>query len=261
MSIRKIMFALSLLVIVAILTTATGCNVVTGSGETITRDFDYDNFTKIETGYAFDIEVSRSDSYLVRVTVDRNLEDYLNVSQRGDTLSINLKTGFIYTNVTQKAVITLPDLRRLEASGASKANVSGFSTTESVDYEASGASRINLNQMKSGNTDFDISGASQVSGTLEMNDGQFDLSGASSLELEGLGEDITIEASGASNVVLTDFPVATADVELSGASRAIVNVNNRLDVDLSGASNLKYYGDPRIGSSSISGGSTFSSKE
>ncbi len=260
MSIKKLAIFLSLVTILATLSATTGCNVVTGTGETVTLDMDYENFTSIEAGYAFDIEVTRSDSYMVQITVDKILEDHLNVSQQGDTVYINLKQGYIYTNTTQQAKITLPDLRRMELSGASKAVVSGFSTTESVNYGLSGASRLDLSHMTAGNAGFELSGASRVSGSFDIKDGKFDLSGASSLELEGSAEDITIAASGASKVVLPDFPVDTADVELSGASRASINVSNRIDVDLSGASKLDYIGNPRLGSSSVSGGSSINKK-
>lgn len=260
MSIKKITVSLSLLIIMVILTATTGCNIVTGTGETITLEMEYDNFTKIEAGYAFDIEITRADSCMVSITVDNIMEEYLNVSQQGDTVYISLKSGYIYTNTTQQATITLPDLRRLELSGAAKAAVSGFSTTESVDYELSGASRMSLSHMTAGNTGFDLSGASRVSGVIDIKDGKFNLSGASSVELEGSAEDIAIEASGASNVRLPDFPVDTADVELSGASSATIDVSNRIDIDLSGASHLNYSGEPRLGSSSVSGGSSVNKK-
>jgi len=257
---KKIVILLALALIMAVPAVTTGCHVVTGSGEIVTWDMDYDDFSRIEVGYAFDIEVTRADSYLVRITIDKALYEYLDINHRGDTLHIGLKSNYVYASTTQQAIINLPDLRRLELSGASEAVVSGFSVSHSVDFELSGASEMKLRPMKAGNTSFELSGASEVTGNIEMDNGAFDLSGASSLELEGSANDITIEASGASDVTLPDFPVVNADVRLSGASDAIINVSGRMDIDLSGASEIKYIGNPRLGSINVSGGSTINQK-
>ena len=54
------------------------------------------------------------------------------------------------------------------------------------------------------------------------------------------------------------FPVHNADVKLSGASQATVNLDGRLDADLSGASHLEYIGEPTMGVMTTSGASTVS---
>jgi len=54
--------------------------------------------------------------------------------------------------------------------------------------------------------------------------------------------------------------VVNADVSLSGGSRATINLDGRLDADLSGGSNLLYIGDPTMGDINTSGGSTVGKK-
>jgi len=260
------MFCVALTLIIGVLTGVTGCipgvgPTVTGSGKLASWDFDYRDFTKIEAGYAFDVEITEADSYLVRITADDNLYEHLDISKSGDTLYIRLKPNYNYMNITRKATINLPDLESLGLSGASEAKVgSGFSSSHAVDFDLSGASNADIGNMKAGNTNFQLSGASKASGSVEMADGRFNLSGASSLELDGVASDITIGASGASHVRLSDFSVVDAEVNLSGASDATVNASGRLDGDLSGASKLNYIGNPTLGSISASGGSTISQK-
>lgn len=58
-------------------------------------------------------------------------------------------------------------LRGSELPGASKGDVSGFSSADSLQLEASGASTLNIDDIKAGNTKFKISGASKVSGALK----------------------------------------------------------------------------------------------
>jgi len=265
---KKYTWSSIILIIATFLLMVSGCipgvgPSVRGSGKVVTWDFDYRDFTKVVAGYAFNVDISKADSYLVRISTDDNMYEYLDVSQQGDTLRIGLKPNYRYdySKITRKATITLPDLETLELSGASKANVGvGFSSTHAVDFKLSGASNLDISSMKTGNTNFELSGASKASGNIEMANGSFDLSGASSLELQGSAADIDIEASGASHFKLSDLSVVDAEVNLSGASGATINASGRLDGNLSGASKLSYVGNPTLGSISTSGGSTISQK-
>ena len=260
MSIKRILICITLITIMSVLAVSTGCAMITGSGSLSTNDYSYTDFTKIEVGHAFETEITRADSYLVRITLDDNLYDYLKIGTRGDTLYIGLKPNYTYTKATQQAVITLPDLQRLELSGASKADVSDFTASHSLDFELSGASRMDISDIKAGDVSMEFSGASKATGEIDMVDGTFDLSGASSIELEGSADDIFIDASGASKVSLSDFTVVDVEVDLSGASQAHINASGQIDGDLSGASRLTYTGNPRLGDISTGGGSTISQK-
>jgi DUF4097 and DUF4098 domain-containing protein YvlB len=100
--------------------------------------------------------------------------------------------------------------------------------------------------MKAGDTDFEISGASRVSGSIEIADGRFNISGASSIDLEGYAGDISIETSGASHANLTNLPVSNAAVNISGASVVTVNASGTIDGNVSGASRLTYLGNPAL---------------
>ena len=257
---KKILFSLLLIILIVALPLVNGCQVVTGSGEIITLVMDYQDFTRIDIGYGFEVEVTRADVYLVSVTIDEVLVEYLNIDQSGDKIHIGLKSNYRYANLTRKVVINLPDLRTLELSGGSEGTVSGFSVSHNVDFELSGASRINIIDLEAEDVDLNISGASDVTGSIDMDDGDFDLSGGSRLELTGSAKDISVEASGASDVGLEDFPVDNADIELSGASDAEIYVSGQLKIDLSGASELIYAGHPLLGSIDVSGGSSITQK-
>jgi len=258
---KRVLACLMLGLVLAIPLAAAGCSVVTGSGELATWDMVYTDFDEIEVGSAFEVEVSRADAFLVRITIDKKLYEYLDIDQRGHTLRIRLKPNHIYTDTTQRAIVTLPDLQRLELSGASEADVSGFSVTHTLDFELSGASRMELGHTIAGDSKFSLSGASKVNGYIETDNGRFEVSGASQLTLKGNADNIDIEASGASDVTLPEFAVLTADVNLSGASDAVINVADSMDVHLSGGSELEYIGTPRLGELDVSGGSTLDRRE
>ena len=231
--------------------------VVRGSGNMATNEYNFSDFTRVEVGSAFQVDIEQSDSYSVSVTADDNLFSYISVYKQGKTLKMGLKTAQ-FVNVTIKAKITIPQLSALDLSGAVQGTVSGFSSTENMDIKLSGASVLKLVSISLGDVEFDVSGASHIDGDITANDVNFDLSGASSVQVLGSASDIVVDASGACYVLLDNFAVNNADVSLSGASTGVVNMDGRLDADLSDASRLRYIGEPTMGQISTSGDSTLS---
>jgi len=213
-----------------------------GSVNLVTEEMEFSDFSIVEVGYAFEVEITQSSSYGVDITADEHVEvsrtgedeyerkltfDYIQVSKAGDTLTIGLKSGYTYRSshllrpLTLRAEITMPDLYELTLSGATRGTFEGFNSLHELILT---------------------------------------LSGASSLSARGTANDVLIIASGASHLELSDYPVHNANVTLSGASRATVNLDGRLDADLSGASRLLYIGEPTMGDIQTSGGSTVSEK-
>ena len=235
---------------------------VIGSGNLVTEEMDFSDFTIVEVGSAFEVEITQSDSYSVSITADDNLFDYIEVFRTGDTLTIRLKSGYSYQwPLTLRAEITMPELYELELSGATRGTVEGFSSSHKFVLGLSGASSLTMVDISAGDIEIDLSGASSVTGGITASgDAHFTLSGGSTVGLEGVANDLLIGASGASNLEISDFPVHNANVNLSGASRATVNLDGRLDADLSGGSHLIYIGEPTLGDINTSGGSTVSKK-
>ncbi len=116
----------------------------------------------------------------------------------------------------------MPALAGLSLSGASSGTVTGFRSSDDIDFRVSGASSLRLVDVAAG--------------------------------------DAALAVSGASRVELPDLPSRDADVRLSGASRATVRLDGRLSVAISGASHLEYIGRPTLGTLDISGASTLSGR-
>ena len=252
-----LMLVAAAVVMLGIALPAIGCGnstAVTGSGDLVTKDYDFKDFTRLDVDHDFEVEVMRGDAYEVTVTVDDNLVDSLEVALKGDTLRINLDGG-PYKNTTQRATVTLPKLAAVAVSGSSEASVEGFNSSENLELVASGASSLVLTNVRAGDARFDVSGASDATGAVELGDVSMDASGASTVELKGSGAAASLDASGASHLRLEDFALASAEVTLSGASDATLDVAGALDIDLSGASTLSYSGNPQLGKIETGGGS------
>ena len=157
------------------------------------------------------------------------------VEKRGNTLAISLRPG-AWSAETLQAEITMPALSKLMLSGASRAALAGFSGGE--EFAAS------------------LSGASVVTGDMSAVHTQLDIAGASRVTLRGQGESLEARGSGAGVLDLGELVLRNAVVELSGASRALVNAAQELDAQADGASTVEYIGDPARVSAHAHGAST-----
>ncbi len=197
-----------------------GIGGLTGSGTPVTETMSITGFTSVSAAMGFRVEITESSTYSVRVTVDDNVVDKLRVTKTGDTLSIALDPG-IYTFMSLRAVVSMPDIEGLELSGGSRGSISGFVGLASLDLELSGGSHV---------------------------------------DAEGSAIDLTVDASGGSTLDLEDFPVHDADIGFSGGSSGTISLDGNLDVDVSGGSRLWYVGNPTLGSIDTSGGSSVQKK-
>ena len=89
---------------------------------------------------------------------------------------------------------------------------------------------------------------------------RIDLSGACKIAASGEVESMDISLSGASSCNVSKIEAIRVNADLSGASKAEVNVIEYLFADLSGASKLRYEGDPEKIKSDVSGASSLRRK-
>ncbi len=247
--------ALSMILIMGVL--LAGCTAAIISkevGPTITMHYVFTDFTRIEIGHAFELEIIPADTYSVQIVAGENVLDRIKVEQTGDKLEIGMDSLFFHSYRSPRVKITMPVLRGLYLSGASEGSVTGFRSSDNFELTLSGASELDMD-METGAFVSEISGASEISGYLTATSCDIDLSGASQIKLSGSGGNIRLEASGSSEVTLANFTVNGADISFSGASDGSLDINGRLDVDLSGSSTLEYSGNPTLGELDLSGGS------
>lgn len=228
------------------------------SGHVVTRTFDLTGFERVELN-TYDAEIQQSDEFSITVRVDDNLEEFVEADVRGDALDLSFDPDRrISGRLTLEAVIMMPTVVGLEVTGAGSAEVMGFGATDSLDLVVSGASGVEGTFEATG-VSVVVSGASNIDAEMTATDVDATVSGASSVTLSGSANALDLDVSGASNGGLSEFSVETAAVMLSGASHATVNVEDEIDpATVSGASTLRYLGDPELRNVSTTGASTVS---
>lgn len=210
---------------------------ISSSGNVVTQEVELTGFDRLDISTSFNAVVNRGDDYKVLIRIDENLVERLLVEKTGSTLKIGLKPGTsVEGNVVHEAEISMPVLTGIELSGASDAEISGFTSNNSLTI--------------------DLSGASSLQGDIQAGDTTMDASGSSDARLSGAAGSLQLDASGSSDVDLSEFFVVDANLNVSGASSVTVNLSGRLDVDASGASDVTYLGAPTLGNVETSGSSS-----
>lgn len=209
-----------------------------GSGVDVTRSYPLSGFRAIDVA-AFTLTVTRGDTFAVSVTADDNVFDRLVVDVRTGTLRLGIANQTSLRQVTLRAEVTMPELDALDSACNATVTMRGFSS----------------DILRT----IDLSGASHLDADLHSSQLRLTASGASNVVLRGSATELQVDLGGASNTTATDFAVVNADVSLSGASRAQLQVTGQIrSAELSGASTLRYGGGGAVSGVQTSGGSTIS---
>jgi len=147
-----------------------------GSGDMETRELDLEDFSAIEIGGAFDLDVSFGDYQKVEVTIDDNLWDIFEARVRGDWLKLDWDRS-CRPDSDCRIKIVVRSLEEIKINGAADVNVSNFRGDE-FSYRLSGAGDLEMDG-EVDDLDIRISGAGEADTTdLIAKHVNIDISGA-----------------------------------------------------------------------------------
>ena len=232
-------FFLPCILFLCVLLGATSCDRWEDAGpyDESVAEFGLTNFDGLEMGHAFRVNVYQGNTFRISARGHRPDIADLSVRREDGILKIRFQHGNRNRKYPMDIDVTMPVLRSVDFSGAVKADVTDFEKGDRLIVTLSGASEM------------------RFFGSAKRTD--VHLSGASRLELEGYTDRLNADLSGASVLRAFDYPSYEGDFDLSGASDARTTISEYLDADASGASKLRYRGNPRT-SLRATGGSTIS---
>jgi hypothetical protein len=199
-------------------------------------------FHAINVSGGIDIYLSQGSSEGVAVSASESkYRDKIKTEVRDGVLVIfyekeNGWWGDGVSNKKLKAYVTVKNLDKIHASGASDIYVSGV---------------LKLNELK-----LQMSGASDFKGAVECNKLSIDNSGASDVNMTGTAKESDISLSGASDFKDYNFATDYAEVKVSGASDVKITVNKEISARASGASDIYIKGNGVIRNMNSSGASS-----
>ncbi len=207
-------------------------NVLKGSGPTTNMSPEVAGFDAVDVHVPLRVEINVQPGAKpgVQLSGFKNVIDHIKAKVQDNVLVINTDLNQTWTidgdGVT--VVVTVPSLKGMELHGAPDAYIHGSVTGPSLDINASGASKISVDNVSTDTFDIEVSGA----GDLDVKGGTVKYA---EYEITGAGE-------------VRAYPLQTTEtsVSISGAGSSEVNVSQKLTARISGAGTVKYKGHPQV---------------
>jgi hypothetical protein len=203
---------------------------------------DVKGFHAIDVSNGIDLYLSHGDQEKVAVTAKEiKWRDRIRTEVVDGVLKISLRKEdgdrFHWRdNPKMKVYISFMTLDKLTASGASDVFVDG--------------------EIAGGSLTIGLSGASDFKGAVRVDELFLDQTGASDVVIRGtVGHLTSIKTSGASNIKGYELSTESCSVHASGASDIHITVSKEINANLSGASSIHYKGSPSVESFHSSGAS------
>ena len=234
-------------------------------------------YTRIRIKTTIDAEIVRSETF--SIDTETGPLSPVKIRQKGDTLFINrpwrwFVFGFFFKLSRAHVMIAMIDLQELRVSGNSSAGVAGFSSfnefkltlsetssfggdleTGDARLDISGASQAEFNGSSS-NLFLKVKGASNLTGNLNVEGkAEIAVSGDSSIKLTGSAGNILADINGISNADMDGFSAHDISIKLNKISQGTIKLDGRLDAEVTGASKLRWSGNPVMGTINVASGS------
>lgn len=210
---------------------------VVGSGTAATEQREVEKFVDISVSSAIKLDENVGPAVAIAVTADDNILPHVITEVTGDRLKIYVDAS-CSSKLGVKVNMSTPELRGLRGSGAAKISITNAS-----------GERFRLG----------LSGASECKWKGEVDALAMKLDGGSKANVSGSATRLEANCNGAVKLEARDLTTKSGKIVLGGASTGRVNVSDDLNVTVSGASSLKYAGQPTV-EKNVSGASRVSAE-
>jgi hypothetical protein len=136
-----------------------GKDTIEGSGKMETRTLDLAEFSAIDVGGAFDLEISLGDEQKVVMTIDDNLWDNLEAEVHGNRLELGWDKS-CSPDGHCTVVIVVRELEKVDVHGAADVEINGYRGT-SFEFNVSGAAELEMDG-EVDDLEISVSGAGEI---------------------------------------------------------------------------------------------------
>ncbi len=197
---------------------------VEGHGKVVSEERKTGSFTGLKVSSGIDVYLKQGEKESVTVEADENLHEYILTEVRGGVL--NVYSEYNIRSADRKRVyVTMNEINSVKTTSAGDVYGESPINTDRLDLSASSAGDIKL-EVKTKNIDIDISSSGDIS-------------------LTGETDKLRADLSSAGNLNAYDLQSREADVSVSSAGDADINVSERLTARASSAGDVNYKGDPK----------------
>ncbi|HPF52295.1 MAG TPA: head GIN domain-containing protein [Draconibacterium sp.] len=192
----------------------------------ISKEYSINNFSSIYLEGGYKVYLSQGDKASLTVkTTNENMFDVLEVSNRGDELSLVMNRDYLsYRRI--RLYITVKDLDQVKAEGGLSLESEGYLDLKDIKLHVQGGAKVDL-KMKAREVDVIGEGGVLVS-------------------LSGVANELSVILSGAGHVDADDLKAEDVHIEIEGVGTASVYATEDLYTKIEGVGKVWYKGNPSV---------------
>jgi uncharacterized protein YxeA len=183
------------------------------------------SFTGIKVSSGVDVYLKQGDKESVTVEADENLHEYIITEVKGGTLHV-------YTDAN------IRDAERERVYVIMK-DISSIQTTSAGDI-------VGESSIKSDHLELSASSAGDITLEIYAKETEIDISSSGDITLTGETEKMKADLSSAGDLKAYKLNAKEADISVSSAGDADINVSEKLTARASSAGDINYMGDPKL---------------
>jgi hypothetical protein len=197
---------------------------VEGHGNVVKKERKTDSFSGLKVSSGIDVYLRQSDNETVIVEADENLHEYILTEVHGGIL--NVYSEYNIRDAERKRVyVTMKDINSVRTTSAGDVIGESPVNSEKLELSASSAGDIKLEvHAKTVNLDISSSGDMTLTGETDL---------------------LRANLSSAGDLNAYDLKSREADISVSSAGDADINVSERITARASSAGDINYRGDPK----------------
>jgi Putative auto-transporter adhesin, head GIN domain len=208
---------------------------VRGDHHVVTKERSAESFTGIQVSSGIDVYLKQGNKETISVEADENLHEYIITKVVGDNLKV-------YTDVNIRSA----ERKRV------------YVTVREIDYikTSSAGDVYGETPVKSDRIDLSASSAGDIKLEIYAKEIEINISSSGDMTLSGETDVLKVDLSSAGDLNAYDLVAREANISVSSAGDADINVSEKLTARASSAGDINYKGNPKyVDSHSSSAGS------
>jgi uncharacterized protein YxeA len=182
------------------------------------------SFTGIKVSSGVDVYLKQGDKESVTVEADENLHEYIITEVKGGILHVYTDAN-IREAERERVYVTMKDINSVQ-------------TTSAGDI-------VGESPIKSENLELSASSAGDITLEIYAKETEIDISSSGDISLSGETEKMKADLSSAGDLKAYQLKAKEADLSVSSAGDADINVSEKLTARASSAGDINYMGDPK----------------
>ena len=260
----------AVLLLVALLVSGCGFQVVSGSGKLASETRNVSGFTSVSLAGIGNLYITLGATESVRIEAEDNLISYFDTSVLGSTLKIGLKDQYMGISLQPtkpvKFYVTLPKIEAVTLAGsgnifATKVQANAFKisllSSGNISIDSLIATTVEMLLSGSGNISLGTVSADQVT---SINAGSGDIqvgaltadkvfsktAGSGDITLGGQVTEQSAQILGSGDYQAGGLKSTLATVNVSGSGNSQISASSNLNVTILGSGNVAYSGHPSV---------------